>query len=449
MLVGLARSPRSRSSSRCRSSSARRRRRSSRPSEAMQWLNAHHVHSPITRHALVVLESIDAVDLAFDTFVCALLDGEVDTSGYPEYNAIVGGVAAHWDEATGDMICRAVVGWGGKGVRGDTDRIGAKLLGGPAQQHPGQPVRARPDEHRAAGAGRRPRRPRVRPLRLRVGPRAGVLLPEVRHAPAARLTAARHAALRLRLRGLRPAVRGRPRRPRRPGPTHLPDLRQGPDPQGDHRAGRPLQGHRAGPRRTAARPRRPARRRRRASGDGGDRPSERRDDGTSGGIHEAGDGAARRTPAPASRVDQAGRGRRHDARRTEPMAAATDWITLAEAAEILAAANIHFTLGHDRRLGASRPAPEHQARWPAVRPARRGPGARRGAAARPRRGPPARSCSTTWGAEPGRRMDPRAILARILEQPLVVVRPGRPRHLRSGRRRPAGQRPGVLGAVRR
>jgi len=100
------------------------------PSEAMQWLNAHHLHSPITRHALVVLESIDAVDLAFDTFVCSLLDGEVDTAGYPEYNAIVGGVAAHWDEATGDMICRAVVGWGGKGVRGDTDRIGAKLLGG-------------------------------------------------------------------------------------------------------------------------------------------------------------------------------------------------------------------------------------------------------------------------------------------------------------------------------
>ena len=100
------------------------------PSEAMQWLNAHHVHSPITRHALVVLESIDAVDLAFDTFVCALLEGEVDTSGYPEYNAVVGGVAAHWDEATGDMVCRAVVGWGGKGVRGDTDRIGTRILGG-------------------------------------------------------------------------------------------------------------------------------------------------------------------------------------------------------------------------------------------------------------------------------------------------------------------------------
>jgi hypothetical protein len=101
-----------------------------RPSEAMQWLNAHHVHSPITRHALVVLESIDAIDLAFDTFVCSMLDGEIDTSGYPEYNAVVGGVASHWDEATGDMICRAVVGWGGRGVRGDTDRIGAKLLAG-------------------------------------------------------------------------------------------------------------------------------------------------------------------------------------------------------------------------------------------------------------------------------------------------------------------------------
>ena len=100
------------------------------PSEAMQWLNAHHIHSPVTRHALVVLESIDAVDLAFDTFVCSLLDGEIDTSGYPEYNAVVGGVAAHWDEATGDMICRAVVGWGGRGVRGDTDRIGNKLLAG-------------------------------------------------------------------------------------------------------------------------------------------------------------------------------------------------------------------------------------------------------------------------------------------------------------------------------
>jgi hypothetical protein len=101
-----------------------------RPSEAMQWLNAHHELSPVTRHALVVLESIDAVDLAFDTFVCTLLEGETDTSGYPEYNAIVGGIASHWDEATGDMIVRGVVGWGGRGVRGDTDRNASRILAG-------------------------------------------------------------------------------------------------------------------------------------------------------------------------------------------------------------------------------------------------------------------------------------------------------------------------------
>jgi hypothetical protein len=101
-----------------------------RPAEAMDWLNAHHAHSPVTRHALVVLESIDAIDLAFDTFVCALLAGDTDTSGYPEYNAIVGGVASHWDEATGDMIARAVVGWGGRGVRGDSDRNGTRILTG-------------------------------------------------------------------------------------------------------------------------------------------------------------------------------------------------------------------------------------------------------------------------------------------------------------------------------
>ena len=100
----------------------------SRPSEAMQWLNAHHALSPIARHALVVLETIDAVDLAFDTFICGLLDGETDTMGYPQYNAIVGGVAAHWDEVTGDMIVRGVVGWGGRGVRGDSDRIGSRIL---------------------------------------------------------------------------------------------------------------------------------------------------------------------------------------------------------------------------------------------------------------------------------------------------------------------------------
>jgi len=95
-----------------------------------QWLQYNHKRSPVTRHALVVLESVDAIDPVFETLVCGLLSGETDTLGYPEYNAIVGGVVSHFDEVTGDLVVRAVVGWGGKGVRGDTDRNAAGILAG-------------------------------------------------------------------------------------------------------------------------------------------------------------------------------------------------------------------------------------------------------------------------------------------------------------------------------
>jgi hypothetical protein len=95
-----------------------------------QWLQYHHKRNPVTRHALVVLESVDAIDMAYETMVCGLLDGETDTLGYPDYNAIVGGVVSHWDETSGDVIVRAVVGWGGKGARADTDRTAARLLSG-------------------------------------------------------------------------------------------------------------------------------------------------------------------------------------------------------------------------------------------------------------------------------------------------------------------------------
>ncbi|MBA2557049.1 MAG: hypothetical protein H0V12_06850 [Chloroflexi bacterium] len=100
-----------------------------RTTEALHWVQANAGKSPIGRHSLLVLESMDAVDPAFETLAIALLHGDLDTSGYPEYNAIVGGVVSHWDEGTGDMIVRAVVGWGGKGVRGDTDRAAGKILG--------------------------------------------------------------------------------------------------------------------------------------------------------------------------------------------------------------------------------------------------------------------------------------------------------------------------------
>ena len=99
-----------------------------RTEEATAWLIAHGALSPITRHALFVLETLDAIDPAYETFACALLDGETDPAGYPDFSAIVGGAAAHWDEVTGDLIVRAVVGWGGRGARGDTDRTASRIL---------------------------------------------------------------------------------------------------------------------------------------------------------------------------------------------------------------------------------------------------------------------------------------------------------------------------------
>lgn len=102
--------------------------------EMQQWVLARRELGPIARHALYVLEATDALDMTVDTFYCTLLHGEVDTSGYPEYNAIVGGLATHWDELSGELIVRGVVGWGGKGQRGDTERIGQRLLSSLYQQ---------------------------------------------------------------------------------------------------------------------------------------------------------------------------------------------------------------------------------------------------------------------------------------------------------------------------
>ena len=102
--------------------------------QLQQWIDARSSVSPIALHALYLLESTDALDMTVDTFVCALLNGETDTAGHPEYNAVVGGLASHWDEISGDLIVRAVVGWGGKGLRGDTERIGQRLLSSLYQQ---------------------------------------------------------------------------------------------------------------------------------------------------------------------------------------------------------------------------------------------------------------------------------------------------------------------------
>ena len=117
--------------------------------QLQQWIEARSTISPVAQHALYVLESTDALDMTVDTFACALLHGEVDTSGYPDYNAIVGGLASHWDELSGDLIVRAVIGWGGKGLRGDTERIGQRLLSSLYQQ-----VRATGHSLGAAAAAR-------------------------------------------------------------------------------------------------------------------------------------------------------------------------------------------------------------------------------------------------------------------------------------------------------
>jgi hypothetical protein len=102
--------------------------------EMQQWVLARRDVGPIARHALYVLEITDAIDMTVDTLACGLLHGETDTSGYPEYNAIVGGLVSHWDELSGELIVRSVVGWGGKGLRGDTERIGQKLVSSLYQQ---------------------------------------------------------------------------------------------------------------------------------------------------------------------------------------------------------------------------------------------------------------------------------------------------------------------------
>ena len=44
-----------------------------RPQTALQWINAHHGRSRIGRHALYILESLDVIDLAYETFAVALL----------------------------------------------------------------------------------------------------------------------------------------------------------------------------------------------------------------------------------------------------------------------------------------------------------------------------------------------------------------------------------------
>ena len=155
----------------------------------------------------------------------------------------------------------------------------------------------------------------------------------------------------------------------------------------------------------------------------------------------------RPTATPASHGDQAGGGRHHQQGGLSRMVAATDWITLAEAADVLAAANIHFTsatIGGWARTGRLQ---SIKLGRPAVRAAGRGARPRRGTAAGPGGGPPARPVRRPGGlTRPS--MDPRAILARILGSRMVAGGARAAGRLRPRRRRAAGPGPRLLGAVR-
>ena len=114
-----------------------------RPSEAMQWLNAHHQLNPITRHALVVLESIEAVDLAFDTFACAPARRRDRHLGLPgvQRDHRRGGVALGRGHRRHDRARRRRLGWPGRPRRHRPDREPDPRR--PADEHPRQPVRPR------------------------------------------------------------------------------------------------------------------------------------------------------------------------------------------------------------------------------------------------------------------------------------------------------------------
>ncbi len=99
-----------------------------RPEIGLQWINAHHGRGAVARHALYILESLDALDLAYETIAVALLQGDLDIDGFPRFDAIVGGPISYWDESSGDLIVRMALCWGGEGVRSDTQRTAQRLL---------------------------------------------------------------------------------------------------------------------------------------------------------------------------------------------------------------------------------------------------------------------------------------------------------------------------------
>lgn len=98
------------------------------PHEASMWIAAHGHRSAVARQAIQILQLVDAIDLAYETFGVALLHGETDLAGFPRYDAVAGGLISYWDETSGQLVVRATATWGGEGARADTERMAQRLL---------------------------------------------------------------------------------------------------------------------------------------------------------------------------------------------------------------------------------------------------------------------------------------------------------------------------------
>ena len=86
---------------------------------------------PVTRYGLMVLETLDAVDPAYESVAICLLDGDARFAAATRTSpASSARSPSYWDEVTGDQMVRGIVGWGGRGVRGDTERTATRFLSG-------------------------------------------------------------------------------------------------------------------------------------------------------------------------------------------------------------------------------------------------------------------------------------------------------------------------------
>ena len=54
-----------------------------RPETALHWINAHHGRSPLARHALLILESLDTLDLAYETLAVRAAARRARRRGFP------------------------------------------------------------------------------------------------------------------------------------------------------------------------------------------------------------------------------------------------------------------------------------------------------------------------------------------------------------------------------